>query len=116
LAYNLNRWTGPGSTNEYPRLTTGLTTNTNFSDFYVEDGSYVRVRNIQIGYNFPQSIAEKMGMTKFRVYIGSVNPFTFTRYMGYDPDVGSSDPLSNGVDLGRYPQAKSLMGGFNIQF
>jgi TonB-linked SusC/RagA family outer membrane protein len=116
LAYNLNRWTGPGSTNEYPRLTTGLTTNTNFSDFYVEDGSYVRVRNIQIGYNFPQSIAEKMGMTKFRVYIGSVNPFTFTRYMGYDPDVGSSNPLSNGVDLGRYPQAKSLMGGFNIQF
>ncbi|WMN10872.1 TonB-dependent receptor [Marivirga salinae] len=116
LAYNINRWTGEGSTNEYPRLTTGATRNTEFSDFYVEDGSFARVRNIQIGYNLPKSICENMNMTSMRIYIGSINPFTLTKYMGYDPDISSTNPLARGVDYGQYPQAKSLMGGFNIKF
>jgi len=116
LAYNINRWTGPGSTNEYPRLTTGQTRNNEFSDFYVEDGSFARVRNIQIGYNLPQSICENLSLTSMRIYIGSINPFTLTKYMGYDPDISSANPLARGVDYGQYPQAKSLMGGFNIKF
>ncbi|HET8859198.1 TonB-dependent receptor [Marivirga sp.] len=116
LAYNINRWTGEGSTNEYPRLTTGRTRNNEFSDFYVEDGSFVRVRNIQVGYNLPSNICERMNMTSMRIYIGSLNPFTLTKYMGYDPDISSANPLARGVDYGQYPQAKSLMGGFNIKF
>lgn len=116
LAYNINRWTGEGSTNEYPRLTTGRTQNTNFSDFYVEDGSFARVRSIQVGYNFPSAWIESLNMTSFRLYIGAVNPFTLTKYMGYDPDISSANPLARGVDFGQYPQAKYLMGGFNIKF
>ncbi|GAA5031292.1 SusC/RagA family TonB-linked outer membrane protein [Marivirga lumbricoides] len=116
MAYNLNRWTGPGSTNEYPRLTTEGTQNTQFSDFYVEDGSYVRLNNVQIGYTLPVKWSETIKSSKVRFYIAANNAVTLTRYMGYTPDVGSSGVLGNGVDLGRYPVAKILMGGINLQF
>ena len=125
LAYNLNRWTGEGSTNEYPRLTTGLTQNTTFSDFYVEDGSFVRLKNIQLGYTLPQKLTETIGVKRLRIYVSANNLFTLTRYMGYDPDVGtgfdpavedSGGPLNAGVDNGIYPQARVFMGGLNIKF
>ncbi|MEO9869432.1 SusC/RagA family TonB-linked outer membrane protein [Ekhidna sp.] len=124
LSYTLNRWTGPGSTNEYPRLTTGLTQNNVFSDFYVEDGSFVRLRNIQVGYTLPTNLSSYLGATSIRFYVGGTNLLTFTKYLGYDPDVGGgaydpdtqSSPLDLGVDNGRYPQARVLMGGFNIKF
>lgn len=116
LSYNLNRWTGPGSTNEYPRLTTGLTQNTVFSDFYVEDGSFVRLRTVQLGYTLPVKLSKYVGAQSFRVYVAANNLVTLTKYMGYDPDVGSGNPLGAGVDNGMYPQARVFMGGFNIKF
>ena len=124
LSYAKNRWTGPGSTNEYPRLTTGATNNTIFSDFFVEDGSYLRMRNIQIGYTLPSSVTEKAKISSLRFYIGANNLFTLTKYRGFDPDVGSSfdednnraNVLSNGVDFGRYPQARVFMAGVNLKF
>lgn len=115
LAYNLNRWTGPGSTNEYPRLTTGTTQNTVFSDFYVEDGSYVRLRNIQIGYTLPEKYVSSIRAKSVRFYVAANNLVTFTKYLGYDPDIGGG-ALDAGVDNGRYPQARVFMGGFNIKF
>lgn len=115
LSYNLNRWTGPGSTNEYPRLTTAGTQNNAFSDFYVEDGSYVRLRNVQIGYTLPSKLSDNLGATSIRFYVGGTNLLTFTKYLGYDPDIGGG-PLDAGVDNGRYPQARVFMGGFNIKF
>ncbi len=111
LSYNLNRWTGPGSTNEYPRLTTGGTTNNVFSDFYVEDGSFVRLRNVQIGYTLPSKLSDYLRANSIRFYVGGSNLLTFTKYLGYDPDLGNS-----GVDNGRFPQARVFMGGFNIKF
>jgi TonB-dependent starch-binding outer membrane protein SusC len=116
LAYNVNRWTGPGSTNEIPRLTTGQTRNTVFSDFFVEDGSFVRLRNVQVGYTLPQHFSQKVGIQSMRFYVAANNLITLTRYMGFDPDVGSGNPLFAGVDNGIFPQARVIMGGLNFRF
>ncbi|MGY6520612.1 MAG: SusC/RagA family TonB-linked outer membrane protein [Mongoliitalea sp.] len=116
MAYNVNRWTGPGTTNEIPRLTTGQTRNTVFSDFFVEDGSFARLRNVQIGYTLPDSMTGKVGIRSMRFYIAANNLFTLTRYMGFDPDVGSGNPLFAGVDNGIFPQARVIMGGLNFRF
>ena len=117
LDYVINRWTGPGSTNEHPRLTTGETRNTSFSDYYVEDGSFVRLRNVQIGYTFPKNskILGKLKVESLRFYISGNNLVTLTKYLGFDPDIGGGT-LSAGVDYGFYPQAKTIMGGLNIKF
>lgn len=116
LAYNVERWTGAGTTNEYPRLTTGQTRNTVFSDFYVEDGSYVRLRNVQLGYTLPSAWTGPLHIQSFRIYVAANNLLTLTDYMGYDPDIGSGNPLYSGVDNGIYPQARTIMAGFNINF
>jgi TonB-linked SusC/RagA family outer membrane protein len=116
LAYNVNRWTGPGSTNEIPRLTTGQTRNTVFSDFFVEDGSFVRLRNVQLGYTLPEEISGRIGIRSMRFYVAANNLITLTRYMGFDPDVGSGNPLFAGVDNGIFPQARVIMGGLNFRF
>ncbi|GHB27051.1 SusC/RagA family TonB-linked outer membrane protein [Mongoliitalea lutea] len=116
MAYNVNRWTGPGTTNEIPRLTTGQTRNAVFSDFFVEDGSFARLRNVQIGYTLPDSMTGKVGIRSMRFYIAANNLFTLTRYMGFDPDVGSGNPLFAGVDNGIFPQARVIMGGLNFRF
>ena len=117
LDYVINRWTGPGSTNEHPRLTTGATRNNSFSDYYVEDGSFVRLRNVQLGYTFPKKskILKKLKVESLRFYLSGNNLITLTRYMGFDPDIGGGT-LSAGVDYGFYPQAQTIMGGLNIKF
>jgi len=116
LAYVIDRWTGPGSTNEHPRLTTGPTNNNLFSDYYVEDGSFVRLRNIQFGYTVPSTVLRKIHVESLRVYVAANNLVTLTRYMGFDPDLGASNVLSAGVDYGMYPQARSIMSGLQIKF
>ena len=116
LAYVIDRWTGEGSTNEHPRLTTGPTNNNLFSDYYVEDGSFVRLRNLQFGYALPSTLLRKIHVESLRIYVAANNLITLTRYMGFDPDLGSSSVLSAGVDYGMYPQARSLMGGLQIKF
>jgi hypothetical protein len=116
LSYNLKRWTGMNSTNEYPRLTTGATQNTTFSDFYVENGSYIRLKSIQLGYTLPKNITSKLGSSSVRIYIAANNLLTLSKYFGYDPDLGSGNALGAGVDNGNYPQARVFMTGFNIKF
>jgi hypothetical protein len=114
MAYVIDRWTGPGSTNEHPRLTTEPTRNTIFSSYYVEDGSFIRMRNIQMGYTLPNTWARKVKLDKLRVYVAVNNLFTLTKYQGYDPDIGSSGVLAAGVDYGFYPQARTMMVGLQI--
>ncbi|QCX38282.1 TonB-dependent receptor [Aureibaculum algae] len=111
----LNRWTGEGTSNSYPRLTTN-DTNLNFSnpsDFYLEDGDYLRFKTIQLGYTLPNSIIDKVGLSKVRLYITGENLFTFTKYSGFDPEIGGN---VLGIDRGYYPQAKTGMLGINVQF
>ncbi len=116
LGYVIDRWTGPGSTNEHPRLTTEATRNNIFSSYFVEDGSFARLRNIQIGYSIPGKILKKIKVESLRFYLAGNNLFTLTKYQGFDPDISSPNALSAGVDYGFYPQAKNIMGGVQLKF
>ncbi|PQA55702.1 SusC/RagA family TonB-linked outer membrane protein [Siphonobacter curvatus] len=111
----LDRWTGPGTTNSYPRIVSG-DPNKNFlnpSDFYLEDGGYFRIKTLQLGYSLPKAVISKVGMQRARIYLMSQNLLTFTKYTGYDPEIGGG-VLS--IDRGIYPQARSFMLGLNVGF
>lgn len=111
----LGRWTGEGSTNEFPRLVMN-DPNRNFSrssDFFVENGSFFRIRTFQIGYQLPSQVAERMYIAKARFYVAVNNMFTVTQYGGFDPEIGGG---SFGVDRGIYPQPRSYMVGCNVTF
>jgi TonB-linked SusC/RagA family outer membrane protein len=114
--YFLNRWRGAGSTNEHPRVTTGSTSNLLFSDFYVEDGSYARIQNMQVGYTFSDKAIESLGLDKFRIYASVNNVYTFTDYKGYDPSASTGAPIGGGIDQGFYPVPRTYMLGLNIKF
>ncbi len=117
LDYTIGRWTGNGSSNDVPRLTTSLTRNTVFSDFFVEKGDFLRVRNLQMGYTLSESLTERLGARKVRMYLSGNNLFTLTGYQGFDPDIGNfGGVLAAGVDYGFYPQARTLMVGLTLQF
>lgn len=112
----LDRWTGPGTTNAAPRQTIGTNPNTLFSDYYVEDGSFVRLQNIQLGYTFSNNKVEDPLLDKFRVYVSASNLFTLTEYRGYDPTAGTGAPLGGGIDQGIYPSASTFLLGINVKF
>lgn len=116
----LDRWQGEGTSNEVPILNySDKNDNLRISDRYIEDGSYLRLKNLQIGYTLPSSITEKAGIRKCRLYVGGQNLMTFTDYSGLDPEVGqryTTSALTVGVDLGTYPQARILTVGANITF
>jgi hypothetical protein len=112
----LNRWTGQGSTNEAPRQTIGTNPNTLFSDFYVEDGSFVRLQNVQLGYTFSNDDKEDPFFDKFRIYVSANNVFTLTEYQGYDPTAGTGAPIGGGIDQGIYPSASTYLLGINVKF
>ena len=110
----LDRWTGPGTTNSAPRVTIGATSNTVFSDFYVEDGSFVRLQNAQLGYTFTND--EDSKLDRLRIYLSGNNLFTLTEYSGYDPTAGSGAPIGGGIDQGFYPNAMTILLGVNVKF
>lgn len=111
----MSRWTGPGTSTEYPRLTND-DSNGNFgkmSNFYLEDGDYLRLKVVQLGYSLPSSVVAKMKASKVRFYVTGENLLTLTKYTGYDPEIGGN---VFGIDRGYYPQAKTFMIGANVQF
>jgi TonB-linked SusC/RagA family outer membrane protein len=113
----LNRWTGPGTSNTYPRVTF-VDDNQNMktvSDFFIHDGSFVRLRNITLGYTLPKSVTDYIKIKSLRFYVTAENLLTFTSYKGYDPEIGGG-VFSNGIDHGIYPQARTVLGGVNITF
>ena len=110
--YVLNRWTGEGSTNEYPRFT-NVDPNQNWSkasDFFIKDASYFRLKNVILGYTLPPSLTKKVFVNKLRVFVACENALTFTKYDGFDPEVASY------MDRGVYPQARTVQFGANITF
>ena len=112
----LGRWTGPNSTNSIPRVNAGTSPNSIFSDYYVEDGSYLRIQNMQLGYTLPKKTTEKQGIDHLRVY-GSVNNlYTFTNFSGFDPTTSDGSPLAAAIDLGFYPMPRTFSIGLNIKF
>ncbi|MCT4603626.1 MAG: TonB-dependent receptor [Marinifilum sp.] len=116
LSTNLNRWTGEGTSNSVPRLTTGATANQVISDYYVEDASFLRIQNVQLGYTLPESITSKLKISKLRFYGSVSNLYTFTDYTGYDPAASGGDPITAGIDYGFYPAARTYTFGLNLNF
>lgn len=113
----LARWTGPGTTNDArdPRYSfTDPNNNARVSDRYVENGSFIKVKNIQLGYTLPQSIT-KNGFDKIRFYIAVKNALTITKYSGFDPEI-SGGIMGSGVDLGTYPLARVFTFGLDLKF
>ena len=113
-AYIKDRWTGEGSSNSVPRFSNAAYNN-HSSDFFVKDGSYLRLRNIELGYTLPQDLTRKAFISKARVFVSCQNLFTLTKYEGFDPEIGQSS-TAIGIDKGIYPQARTLTFGCNVTF
>jgi TonB-linked SusC/RagA family outer membrane protein len=114
--YYLDRWTGEGSTNSFPRVTSGANENEIFSDFYVEDGSFVRLQNVQLGYSLGEKTLENTGLSNLRFYISASNLLTLTKYRGYDPTTTSGGSIGAGIDYGFYPNPRTFLLGINLKF
>ncbi|MGE5316692.1 MAG: SusC/RagA family TonB-linked outer membrane protein, partial [Chloroflexota bacterium] len=113
----LNRWTGPGTSNEVPRFTLADNNfNSRISDLYIEDGSYLRLKNIQLGYTFSKRLLDRVGADTFRIYFSAENLLTLTNYTGMDPEIGARGSFDIGIDRGIYPQSKTFRIGTTITF
>jgi len=113
----LDAWTPENTSTTTPKVSSGASVNTDlFSDYFVEDASYLRIQNIQVGYTFPLKMTEKINMEKLRLYTSINNLHTFTNYSGYDPSASSGDSIGGGIDRGFYPISTSYMLGLNLSF
>ncbi|HSP40866.1 MAG TPA: SusC/RagA family TonB-linked outer membrane protein, partial [Gillisia sp.] len=115
-AYVLDRWTGPGTSTVTPRVTTGATSNMAFSDYYVEDASYARIQNIQLGYTLPANALSGVGVSRLRLYASVNNLYTFTKYRGFDPAASTGEAIGGGIDYGFYPIPRIFLAGVNLNF
>jgi TonB-dependent starch-binding outer membrane protein SusC len=123
--YYLNRWTENNPSTAFPRVTRAdLNGNTRPSDAYVEDGSYLRLRNLQIGYTFPSALTQKANISRLRVFVSAQNLFTITKYSGLDPEIGlianpdnqNRNVTMSGIDVGTYPISRFYGLGLNVTF
>lgn len=114
-SYTLGRWHGEGTSNKYPRLINGANNNWISSDLYVKNGSFLRLRTLQIGYSLPQNLIKKAFIRNLRFFASAENLLTITSYEGYDPEI-SSGGTSLGIDRGIYPQPRTFSIGANITF
>ena len=118
-----NYWTGPGSTNVFPRLSwTGASNNKQPSDRFLEDGSYLRLKNVQLGYTFGEKVLSPLHIASVRLYVSAQNLLTFTKYTGLDPEQGTNSNSTGdgvratGIDFGTYPSARTFTVGVNAGF
>ncbi|MCH5219897.1 MAG: TonB-dependent receptor [Muribaculaceae bacterium] len=114
----LNSWT-PDNKNTYvpvAKVTNADGGNSLPSEFYVEDGSYFRLKNVQLGYTLPERLSKKAYMSNLRFYFSVQNVFTCTKYSGFDPEVSSNTLFARGVDQNSYPNARTYTIGFNLTF
>lgn len=109
-AYVLGRWEGAGTSNTIPRAIYGdPNENSRISDRYIENGAYMRIKNLTLGYTFPKTLLEHAGIRSVRIYASAQNLYTFTKYTGVDPEVGL-----NGIDQNVYPLTRTLSLGLNF--
>ena len=114
-----NRWHGAGTSNTYPSANVGSTSNAAPNSFYVEDGSYIRLRTVQLGYSLPASLMGKWSMKKIRVFLDAQNAVNLFGYKGFTPEIGydaNSGPISRGIDANVYPLAATYRLGVQVQF
>ena len=121
-----NAWTPENGSNRYARITVNdfnRNGNGRPSSTYIEDGSYLRLRNVQIGYTLPSDLARKLSIAKVRLYVSAQNLFTITKYSGLDPEIGQPAQIDgsrtvyvSGVDVGTYPSSRFYSLGLNVTF
>ena len=113
-----DRWHGEGTSNTMPRFCwNGNDNNKNWgnpSDLYVKNGSFARIKNIQLGYTLPSQLTRKFFVERLRFYVAAENLLTLTGYKGFDPEINADK--SNGIDRGYYPQARTFTVGLNLNF
>ncbi|HWL00493.1 MAG TPA: hypothetical protein VNQ55_11115, partial [Parapedobacter sp.] len=116
-AQQLDRWQKPGDKTDIPRMA-NINYNVNYRPSrHVEDASYLRLKNISLGYSFPENLIKGLGLSQLRLYVSGQNILTFTKYTGLDPEVSvSPSETVQGVDQGVMPQPKLWMGGINLTF
>jgi TonB-linked SusC/RagA family outer membrane protein len=115
----LDRWQNPGDITRMPRAVFGdPNDNSRISDRFIEDGSFLRIRNITVSYNLPASITEKIKIQGLSIYASGQNIWTLSSYSGYDPEVNrdGGSAISQGIDYGTYPQARIITGGIKLDF
>jgi len=112
----LDRWTPANPSNSVTRASYSPVAQV--VDRYMQDGSYLRLKNIALGYNFDPALARKIGAKQIRLYISAENLLTITKYTGYDPEVNTfgQNNLLQGIDFGAYPSSKTFLAGLNITF
>jgi len=108
-------WTPTRTDTDVPKAsnTSNFSTNTQVNSYYIEDGSFLRLKNLQLGYNIPSSVLNKINVKSLRVYVQAVNLFTLTKYSGLDPELGGDD-RAFGSDTGGYPTVKEISFGLNL--
>jgi TonB-linked SusC/RagA family outer membrane protein len=111
-----NRWHGEGTSNYYPSANIGGGNNYVPNSFYVEDGSYFRIRNMQLGYTLPMSIAQKIRAKNLRAYANAQNAFNFFKYRGFSPEITGGNPTGRGIDVNVYPLSATYNFGVNVSF
>ncbi|BDD02316.1 TonB-dependent receptor [Persicobacter psychrovividus] len=115
----MNSWHGEGTSNTIPRLTErDAETNLRASDYFLEDASFLRLRNLEVGYNIPSTVTDRLNLQNIRLSVSGQNLFTITKYTGMDPEIGKEpiDQLAYGIDRGVYPQARIISLGLNVTF
>ena len=108
-------WTGPGTTNKNYGINAETRMNQEMSDWYVESGSYLRCKNVTLGYTLPKSLTDKMKIRDLRFYISGQNLFTITPYSGLEPEIGNTNPQYSGIDTGFYPLYRVIMFGLSFK-
>lgn len=112
----LDRWTPDNTDTDIPGFVKGGTESQIFSDRFVENGSFIKVKNITLGYTLPYEICRKAGIGNLRLYVSVQNPFQITKYSGLDPESTMGSPLIQGVDWGSYPNSRNYLMGLNFSF
>jgi TonB-linked SusC/RagA family outer membrane protein len=116
----LDAWTPENTDTDIPRLG-GAASNLDYSDMYIYDGSYLRLKTVELGYTLPSKLLKRIGLDNVRIYVNGKNLYTFTNYIGFDPEIGLDTSIPNeqmeyGIDKGTYPVAAMYMGGIQISF
>lgn len=114
----LNRWREQGDVTNFPRPIQDdpLQSDSRIQSRWVEDGSYIKLKNVNLNYSFPQALIGRFGLSKLDAYVTAANLITWTKYTGFDPDVNSYSGLRTGVDEGSYPQSRTVILGLNFGF
>lgn len=112
----LDRWTGPGTSNSEPRIGNPGHNWFTASEWLLEDGSFLKIRNVQVGYALPQSVTGPLGFQQVRLYANGTNLVTFTDYSGYTPEISGDSVISDSIDDGIYPIARTITFGVDLTF